>query len=63
MKKKLWVLIVSMLAACCLMGACGGGGESSSSSKPDSVPGSAWEDESITDQEHSEIELPEVERP
>ena len=61
MKKKLFILFLSALMACLVFGGCGG--EDNTSSKPASSQGPTWEDEVIEDQEHSEIELPEVERP
>lgn len=62
MRKKLSILFLSVLAACLVFGACGGG-DNTSSSAPTSSQGPTWEDEVIEDQEYSEIELPEVERP
>ena len=58
MKKKVLILIFSILTACLMVGACSG---KKDSSDPDSQ-GPAWEDEIIEDKEHGEIELPEVER-
>ena len=58
MKKKVVILIFSILTACLILGACSGGEDSSA---PDSQ-GPAWEDEIIEDKVHGEIELPEVER-
>ncbi len=68
MKKRFLILIMSVLTACaCLfsMSACGG----SKNEKEDETSGggnseqtSTWEDEDITDEEHGEIELPEIER-
>ncbi len=57
MKKKVLILIFSILTAC-LMLACSGGENSSALDSP----GPTWEDEIIEDKEYGEIELPEVER-
>ena len=64
MKKKLSIWILLALIACvgCVsLGACG---SKEKSPTPDSTSeGPTWEDENIVDQEHSGIELPEIERP
>ena len=64
MKKKLWIFFLTVLTVCtCLaFGACGSDEEPNvDSSKPQQSPN--WEDETILDQDHDGIELPEVERP
>lgn len=65
MKKKLLIFILSVLTVCVGCFSFGGCGSEKESSSEDSTSqqGSTWEDEVIEDQEHGEIELPEVERP
>lgn len=70
-KFKLFILSALMLGmACFAMGGCGSlfGSSESSEASSESVETSSsqaptWEDEDVEDQEHDEIELPEVLRP
>ena len=61
MKNRLWILILSIFATCFVLGGCSDAREGSSSDFS-SKQEAAWEDEAIEDQEHGEIELPEIER-
>lgn len=65
MKKKLLIAVLSLLTVCmgCFaFAACGEEKETPTSTSP-KPQGPTWEDETIVDQEHEGIELPEVERP
>ena len=67
MKKKLLFGILSILMLCVFAG-CGfnpnnSSDDSTSQNSSTSESESTWEDEVIQDQDHGEIELPEVERP
>ena len=59
MKKKLWILILTVVLVCFALVGCG---EGNTPGGPDVPPGSKWEDEVIEDQEHDEVELPEIGR-
>ena len=65
MKKRVLTAILSVLTICVggmIFGACGDKGQENTNSSI-SQQGSSWEQEEIADQEHGEIELPEVEIP
>lgn len=66
MKKRFLILIMSVVTVCaCLfsMSACGGSKkEDETSDGGNSEQTSTWEDEDINDEEHGDIELPEIER-
>lgn len=58
--KRFWMMALSALMVCFALFACAEQGESSAAPFPQ---GPAWEDEIIEDNDHGEIELPEVEVP